>query len=135
MARRLLLSIGILPVLALVAACGGAAPEPTSPPIQPPAPTAPPAAEGYQGGVVTGGGTITGTVSYDGPPVDPEVVTVDKDNQVCGDTIELSSVHTDSAGGLANAVVRITEIASGKPLSTLGNRFVLDQQGACTRRR
>ena len=129
MARRLLLSIGILPVLALVAACGGAAPEPTSPPTQPPAPTAPPAAEGYQGGEVTGGGTITGTITYAGPPVDPEVVTVDKDNQVCGDSIELSSVQTDLTGGLANAVVRITEIASGKPLSTLGNRFVLDQHG------
>jgi len=129
MTRRLMLSIGILLVLALVAACGGAPPEPTSAPAPPPAATAPPAPEGYQGGAVTDGGTITGTISYGGPPVEPEVVTVDKDNEVCGDTIELTSVQTDSAGGLANAVVRITEISSGKPLGELGNSFVLDQQG------
>ena len=129
MTRRLLLSIGILLVLALVAACGGAAPEPTSAPAPPPAATAPPAPEGYQGSAVTDGGTITGTISYGGPPVEPELVTVDKDNEVCGDTIELTPVQTDSAGGLANAVVRITEISSGKPLSELGNSFVLDQQG------
>ncbi|HEY4665918.1 MAG TPA: hypothetical protein VIH26_01315, partial [Anaerolineales bacterium] len=129
MTRRLLLSIGILLVLALVAACGGAAPEPTSAPAPPPAATAPPAPEGYQGSAVTDGGTITGTISYGGPPVEPELVTVDKDNEVCGDTIELTPVQTDSAGGLANAVVRITEISSGKPLSELGSSFVLDQQG------
>ncbi|MGH2619358.1 MAG: carboxypeptidase regulatory-like domain-containing protein [Anaerolineales bacterium] len=129
MTRRLLLSIGILLVLALVAACGGAAPEPTSAPIQPPAPTAPPAPEGYQGSAVTDGGTITGTISYGGPAVEPEEVIVDKDNEVCGDTIQLTPVETDAAGGLANAVVRIAEISSGKPLSELGNSFVLDQQG------
>ena len=129
MTRRLLLSIGLLLVLALIAACGGAEPEPTSAPTQAPAAPPPPAPEGYQGGAVTGGGTITGTISYGGPPVEPEVVTVDKDNAVCGDTIELSSVQTDSAGGLANAVVRITEISSGKPLNELGSSFVLDQRG------
>ena len=129
MTRRLLLSVGILLVLALVAACGGAAPAPTSAPTQPPAATPLPAAEGYQGGTVTNGGTITGTISYGGPPVAPEVVTVDKDNEICGDAIELVSVQTDSTGGLANAVVWITEISSGKPLSELGTSFVLDQKG------
>jgi len=129
MTRRLLLSFGLLLGLGLVAACGGAAPEPTAAPTQPAAPPPPPAAEGYQGGPVTDGGTITGTISYGGPPVEPEEVTVDKDNAVCGDTIVLTSVQTDSAGGLASAVVRITEISSGKPLSELGSSFVLDQQG------
>jgi len=129
MTRRWLLSIGILLVLGLVAACGGAPPAPTSAPTQLPAATAPPALEGYQGGAVTDGGTITGTISYGGPPVEPEVVTVDKDNAVCGDTIELTSVQTDSAGGLANAVVRITGMSAGKPLSELGTSFVLDQEG------
>jgi plastocyanin len=129
MNRSLLLSLAALPVLVVLAACGGAAPEPTAAPTQPAAATLPPSPEGYQGGAVTDGGTITGTVSYSGPPVEPEIVTVDKDNEVCGDTLELTPVQTDSAGGLANAVVRITDISSGKPLSELGSDFVLDQRG------
>ncbi len=129
MNRRLLLCLGIVLVLGLPAACGGAAPEPTTAPTQIPPTTAPPAAEGYQGGVVSNGGTIHGTISYAGPPVEPEIVTVDKDNEVCGDSIELRAVQTDSAGGLTNAVVRITDISSGKPLSEVGTDFVLDQRG------
>jgi plastocyanin len=129
MNRSLFLSLAALPVLAVLAACGGAAPEPTAAPTQPAAATLPPAPEGYQGGAVTDGGTITGTVSYAGPAVEPEIVTVDKDNEVCGDTIELMPVQTDSAGGLANAVVRITDISSGKPLDELGSDFVIDQRG------
>jgi hypothetical protein len=78
---------------------------------------------------VSNGGTISGSITYAGPAVAPEVVTVDKDNEVCGDTIEIASVVTDATGGLANAVVRITDISAGKPLSDLGSDFVLDQHG------
>jgi plastocyanin len=55
-------------------------------------------------------------------------VEVDQDNEVCGDSIEVPKVETDASGGLANAVVRITDITSGKPLDTLGSEFVMDQK-------
>ena len=130
MNRQVLLGFGIL---LIAAACGGeetAAPT-SAPAVQPPAeqPTEPPAQEGYQGGSVSDGGTIVGTISYNGEAVGPTEVAVDKDNEVCGDTIEVSPVITDASGGLQDAVVRITDISSGKPLSDLGSEFVLDQSG------
>jgi hypothetical protein len=132
----LVLVVGFL-VLFLVA-CGGGGEEPAAPAAatQPPPvgageeeEEAEPAATGYQGGPVSDGGSIAGTITYSGPPVEPETVEVDKDQEVCGETIEVSKVQTDAAGGLANAVVRITDITSGKPLDSLGSEFVLDQAG------
>lgn len=128
---RILLGLSSTVLITTLAACGGGAPEPTEAPAPPPAaaPTEVPAPEGYQGGPVSDGGTIAGTVSYSGPPVEPEQVTVEQDNEVCGDTIEIQTVQTDDSGGLSSAVVRITDISSGKPLSALGTEFVLDQNG------
>ncbi|MCH7566798.1 MAG: DUF2012 domain-containing protein [Nitrospirae bacterium] len=127
MNRRVLLGAAIL---LMAAACGGGeTPAPTlatEPPLD--QPTEPPAQEGYQGGTVSDGGTISGTISYSGEIVGPIEVEVDKDNEICGDTIELSPIVRDGAGGLRDAVVRITDISSGKPLSVLGTEFVLDQK-------
>jgi hypothetical protein len=113
-----------------VVACGGGGAQPTSPPpaTQPPAATQPPGVEGYQGGPVSDGGTISGKVTYSGAAMAPETVEVDKDPEVCGTSIEVVKVQTDASGGLADAVVRITDITSGKPLDTLGVEFVLDQK-------
>lgn len=130
--KRSLIVLGISAVFGLLlAACGGDA-EPTSAPAatQPPAETEeepPPAAEGYQGGTVSDGGTIAGTITYSGPPVEEETVEVDKDPEICGDEINLVPVQTDGSGGLANAVVRITDISAGKPISSLGSIPVIDQ--------
>ena len=67
MNRQVLLGFGIL---LIAAACGGGeTTAPTSAPApQPPAeqPTEPPAPDGYQGGSVSDGGSITGTISYNG---------------------------------------------------------------------
>ncbi|MGQ0604369.1 MAG: carboxypeptidase regulatory-like domain-containing protein [Anaerolineales bacterium] len=130
--KRILTLISSLAILSLLAACGGAAA--TTPPpaaTQPPAAaTQPPAAAGYQGGPVSGGGTISGKITYSGAAVAPEKVAVDKDQAVCGNEVEVVKVQTDASGGLANAVVRLTDIKSGKPLDALGNNFVLDQK-AC----
>jgi len=119
----------------LVACAGGGAEEPTSPPAaaetQPPVmeETAPVAVEGeYQGIPVTGGGSISGKITYSGPPVEPVVVTVDKDQEVCGETKEVQPVKTDASGGLVFAVVHITDISSGKPLDGMESQAVLDQQ-------
>jgi len=115
-------------------ACGGGEPAaPAAPAVEEaaeePAEEAAPAAEGYQGGAVSDGGTISGTVSYSGAPVEAETVEVDKDPEVCGDSIEISPLQVDGSGGLANVAVRITDISSGKPLDTLGSDFVMDQSG------
>ena len=132
MNRRVLLGVVSLAILLMVAACGGGeTPAPTSAPEpQPPAeqPTEPPAQEGYQGGAVSDGGAISGTISYGGEVDGPTEVEVDKDNEVCGDTIEVLPIVRDGAGGLQDAVVRITDITSGKPLTELGTEFVLDQK-------
>ncbi|MGH9201786.1 MAG: carboxypeptidase regulatory-like domain-containing protein [Vicinamibacterales bacterium] len=125
----ILIALGAILTFLLVA-CGGGGAQPTSPPVptQPSAATPPPAAEGYQGGAVSNGGTIAGTVTYSGAVMAPETVEVDKDQEVCGTSIEVAKVETDASGGLANAVVRITDIQSGKPLDSLGVEFVLDQK-------
>jgi plastocyanin len=119
-------------LILLLAACGGGGAEPAAPaPTQPPAAPAEkegPAAAGYQGGPVSNGGSIKGKITYTGSAVEPETVQVDKDNEVCGDSIEVAKVETDSSGSLANAVVRITDITSGKPLDSLGREFVIDQK-------
>jgi plastocyanin len=77
---------------------------------------------------VSNGGTITAKVTYTGAAIAPEKVEVDKDPEVCGTSQEIVKVKTDASGGLADAVVRITDIKSGKPLDSLGSKFVLDQQ-------
>jgi plastocyanin len=129
--RYIAFLIAAFAVFSLVlGACGGGAAQPTAaPPTQAPTqPTQPPAAEGYQGGPVSNGGAIAGKVTYSGAAVAPEIVEVDKDPEVCGTSQEVVKVQTDASGGLANAVVRITDITSGKPLDTLGVEFVLDQK-------
>ena len=126
----LLIAVGAILTFVLVS-CGGGGAQTTAPPAatHPPAATQPPAARGYQGGPVSNGGTIAGQVMYTGSAVEPEAVEVDKDVEVCGQTQAAVKVQTDASGGLANAVVRITDITSGKPLGTLGSEFVLDQKG------
>jgi plastocyanin len=133
--KRKPISALLIPILSLllIACGGGATQQPTSLPAatQPPSveETEPPAAEGYQGGSVTDGGTISGRITYSGVPVASETIAVDKDLEVCGENIEIVKVQTDDSGGLVNAVVRITDIASGKPLDSLGSDFVIDQAG------
>lgn len=106
-----------LPLLlaaAVLVSCGGGseAPAPAS------KPAAPTAAAGYQGGPVSNGGMVAGTVSYAGTKTDASV-TVTKDQDTCavhGQTMaEHSLVVTD--GKLQNAVVWIEDIDEGKPWS------------------
>ncbi len=134
--KRILFLIATSVILSLLlVACGGGGAQPAAPaPTQPPAAPAEgeaPAGEGYQGGPVSGGGTIAGKITYAGAAVEPETVTVDKDTEVCGESLEVVKVQADASGGLANAIVRITDIKSGKPLDSLGSEFTLDQMG-CT---
>jgi plastocyanin len=72
------------------------------------------------------GGTISGTVKYDGAPPTPKPVEVTKDKDVCGLVKHVNEdLLVDSGGGIANAVV-IVKGAKGdlKPTSV-----TFDQKG------
>jgi len=83
---------------------------------------------GYTEAPVTNGGTITGKVSWDGAPPAPVKVTVKQDPGTCGATRELQEVEVSKEGGVANVVVYLVDITSGKKLE-LPAKPELDQKG------
>jgi len=77
---------------------------------------------------VKNGGTITGVVTFKGTPPAPQQIAVDKDKKVCGKTKMISqSLLVGKKKGIQNAVVRLTDITTGKPLPT--KAVLLDQKG------
>ena len=84
----------------------------------------------YDGGPVSNGGTISGTVKFQGAPPAAKPIEVTKDKEVCGQhEIKTESIMVGAGGGIENAVVSIASISKGKPMPTDGP--VLDQKG-CT---
>jgi plastocyanin len=78
------------------------------------------------GSALAAGGTISGTVKFDGTPPAPKPVEVTKDKEVCGLVKHFNEdLVVDSGGGIANAVV-IVKGAKGdlKPTSV-----TFDQKG------
>jgi len=116
------LSLGML--AASIVACGGggheeAAPAPSTGAAAPtdsaPAAAAAPAGGGdYMAGEVTGGGSISGTISFSGTPPEADVIEIAKDPNVCGDEKEILNVKVGPGGELADAVIWIADISSGK---------------------
>ena len=82
----------------------GVAPRPAviAPPSQP-----------YKVVPVAGGGTIIGTVDFEGIPPSPEIVRPTVDQNVCGNSLVAKNV-TLSGTRVAGAVVWLTDIRSGK---------------------
>ena len=72
-----------------------------------------PAAEPYKIVSVAGGGTITGTVDFDGTPPAAEVVRPSTDQKVCGNSVVQKTI-TLSGTRVSGAVVWLTDIRSGK---------------------
>jgi hypothetical protein len=72
-----------------------------------------------------GGGTIVGEVKVAGTAPAPKVVKVNKDNQVCGQEKTVAEVAVGPGGGLANAIVSVTDVKGGKAPKPA----VLDQKG------
>lgn len=72
----------------------------------------------YEGGAVSGGGSISGMVKLQGAAPAAKTVEITKDKEVCGAHGEIKSeeVVVGAGGGLANAVVSITNITKGKPM-------------------
>lgn len=73
----------------------------------------------YVGGPVEHGGTISGTIRYDGPPLKPVQLDVSKDREVCGARpLYDQSLVVGSDRGVANAVVTLPGLERGAPLKT-----------------
>ena len=88
--------------------------------------------QGYQVIAVNNGGTITGTVKWSGPMPHLAGMTIFKDQQICdpesSKTRDLERLVVGSQGGVANTVVFLKNITSGKALDLPEQRRFLDQK-------
>ena len=86
-------------------------------------------ARAYQGEPVKDGGTITGTVKFDGAPPARKPIEISKDREVCGAAPHYDeSLIVAAGGGIADAVVSMPDIARGAPLTPLKD-VKFDQKG------
>ena len=81
----------------------------------------------YKGGDVKDGGSISGTVKFKGSAPAPKKLDVGKDREVCDKAPKFDQSLVVKDGNLANAVVTITDIKSGKKMDA--QKVVLDQKG------
>lgn len=75
-------------------------------------------------------GSINGRVIYEGAVPERHKLMLVKDTDVCGrhDLYDERLIVSKNQG-IQNAVVYLTGVNGGKPLSSLGNEFILDQRG------
>jgi hypothetical protein len=89
-------------------------------------------AQSYQVVSVTNGGTISGMVKWSGPVPRGLNVTINKDPQVCDPdgrkSTSLDRLIVGDDGGVANTVVYLKNISSGKALVLPERRRSLDQR-------
>ena len=78
--------------------------------------------QAYEVVTVSDGGAVTGKVFFKGDPPPPQVFTVEKDSDICGNTMELKEVAVND-GHLADVLVLLEDISSGKPFPDGGNEF------------
>jgi len=81
----------------------------------------------YSGGDVKDGGSISGTVKFKGTAPAPKKLDVGKDKEVCGKSPKMDQTLIVKDGNLANAVVTITDIKSGKKIDS--KKVTLNQEG------
>ncbi len=83
---------------------------------------------GYEGGDVSNGGTITGTVKLSGAAPAAKALKVDKDQATCGhDDLPSEALMVSGDSLIQNAVVSIVKIAKGKKFE--GGTPSIDQKG------
>ena len=86
------------------------------------------AAGAYEGGAVTGGGSLSGQVKFAGAAPAPEKFEVTKDQEACGKEKTKPDLIVSAGGGLANAVV-VVKATKGKALTVPTEPVVFDQKG------
>lgn len=75
------------------------------------------------------GGSITGTVQFLGKTSDPQKLLVVKDVEICAKTTHYDErLIVGANDGIRNAVISLSSVEGGKPLSTLGRDFFIDQK-------
>jgi hypothetical protein len=86
----------------------------------------------YQVVPVGNGGTIAGTVTWSGPVPHPVVLPITKDQEICDPeshkTRDLERLIIGPQGGVANTVVFLKNIGSGKAMDLPTPRRFLDQR-------
>jgi plastocyanin len=85
-------------------------------------------APAYEVVAVTNGGTLTGTVKYEGTPPAPETFDVTKDTQVCGTTKTKPDLIVAKDGGIANVAV-VVKATKGKAITVPSEPVTFDQKG------
>ncbi len=86
-------------------------------------------ARAYQAETLKDAGAIAGTVKFDGAPPARKPIEISKDREVCGARpLYDESLIVGSGGGIANAVVSLSDIAKGVPLVPLKD-VKFDQKG------
>ena len=70
----------------------------------------------YEGsGVPSGAAKISGSITYNGPDIQPETVTVTKDQSICGESARTKNpLRVSDEGLLADCVIQIHGIQAGK---------------------
>lgn len=81
----------------------------------------------YKAVTVANGGSIEGTVRFDGTLPQATAVIVEKDQDACG-TSHPNPAYP-GAGGISGAIVYLDKIAEGKPFDTTSQDAKLDQKG------
>jgi hypothetical protein len=84
-------------------------------------------AAAYEAVAVTDGGTLSGTVKFDGTPPPPTKINVSKDPEVCGKEKIAPEMLIGGDGGIANTVV-VVKASKGKKLDPPAANPVFDQK-------
>lgn len=86
------------------------------------------AASAYEGGPVTGGGSVSGQVKLAGAAPAPEKFAVTKDTEACGKEKTRPDLVVGAGGGIANVAV-VVKATKGKALTVPTEPVVFDQKG------
>ncbi|WP_336487009.1 carboxypeptidase regulatory-like domain-containing protein [Methylobacterium nigriterrae] len=81
----------------------------------------------YDAGAVAGGGTIEGTVRFDGVPGTRKIVPT-KDVEICGGPREEALIEVGPDKGVKDAVVYLVGVGSGKAWPPAGRKPELDNE-------
>lgn len=76
----------------------------------------------------TGGGTISGKITYDGKPPSPAKLSITTDRKYCGATRDDDSWLVGPEYGVKNVVVYLSNVRSGKKMTAAKN-LTLNQAG------